>query len=65
MSAVTFAFPPSSASTYTWPLNKEKRLQWAAFNFPEGTKIKIKLMKAEEEIAGMTKTDLANGTLPP
>ena len=25
--AVTFAFPPSSSSSYTWPQNKEKRLQ--------------------------------------
>ena len=63
--SVTFAFPPPSGSTYTWPLNKEKRLQWAAFNFPAGTRIKIKLMKGDEEISDMTKTDLENGTTPP
>ena len=56
----TFVFPPPDSAAYTWPLEKEKRIQWVSFNFPPDTKVKLNLVRETEKISNMAVADLDN-----
>eukprot|EP00802_Teleaulax_amphioxeia_P004003 Tamp_04006.p1 GENE.Tamp_04006~~Tamp_04006.p1 ORF type:complete len:1126 (-),score=147.17 Tamp_04006:93-3317(-) len=58
--SLSFAFPPSGASAYTWPQEKEKTVQWVAFNFPKNSKVSITLLKGGSPVTGSSYPDLPN-----
>ena len=58
--SIVFAFPPPAASLYTWPLESERRVQWASFNLPKNDKISLKLLKNKVPLAGAELLDLSN-----